>query len=166
MKLVCFDNHVLIWGIKEEASPGQEDMIPRAKSFIKELDESNTKVLIPSVVIAEFLMRIPPEAHTTITNLFSKSFLVASFDTAAASHFATIWQAKKNQGGIAKIQEEMGTTREELKVDALIVATAVSHQVERIYSHDRGVKAFGEGFVDVQEVPFIPSQYGMNLPKT
>ena len=109
-------------------------------------------------------LQIPSKEHSMITNLFSRNFLVASFDTAAASHFATIWQVNKNRGDVAKEQEK-GTTREELKVDALIVATAVSNQVDCVYHHDPGLKAFGEGFVDVREIPFIPSQVGMNLPE-
>ena len=65
MSLVCFDNHVLVWGIKEQATPGQEDMIPRTKAFISKLQNDKVHVLIPSVVVAEFLMPIPPDMHAT-----------------------------------------------------------------------------------------------------
>mgnify|MGYP001594595056 CR=1 FL=1 len=33
MSLVCLDNHVLIWGIKEQPTKGQEDMVSRTKAF-------------------------------------------------------------------------------------------------------------------------------------
>ena len=26
MSLVCLDTHILVWGIKEEATPGQEEL--------------------------------------------------------------------------------------------------------------------------------------------
>ena len=61
MTLICFDNHVLIWGIKEQAAEGQNDKIVLAKRFINKLSaDDNALILIPSIVVAEFLIPIPP----------------------------------------------------------------------------------------------------------
>lgn len=157
MNLVCFDNHVLVWGIKEQATPGQENMIPRTKAFIRKLQDDKIHVLIPSVVIAEFLMPIPPDMYATVINLFDRGFVVAPFDTAAASQFAKIWLSKKGQELVNSLVES-GSTRAELKVDSLIVATAISQKAECIYSHDAGVKAFAQGHIAVKEIPFISEQ--------
>lgn len=46
-------------------------MIPRAKELINDLD-NETLVLIPSLVIAEFLMNVPPNLHAMVINLFAK----------------------------------------------------------------------------------------------
>ncbi len=157
MKLVCFDNHVLVWGIKEQATFGQEEMIPRAKALIKTLDETHVRVLIPSIVIAEFLLRIPPDEHALVINLFHRSFVVVSFDTSAASWFSKIWQAKKEQAVIEQLAKN-GKTRAELRTDSLIVATAVSQKADCIYSHDDGLKEFAKGYIVVNEIPFITKQ--------
>lgn len=157
MNLVCFDNNVLVWGVKEQATPGQEGMIPRTKVFIHKLQEDRIHVLIPSVVIAEFLMPIPPDMHATVINLFDRGFVVVPFDTAAASQFAKIWLSNKGQELVDSLIRN-GSTRAELKVDSLIVATAVSQRAECIYSHDGGVKAFAQGFIEVKEIPFISTQ--------
>ena len=157
MKLVCFDSNVLIWGVKEQATLGQEFMIPRTKAFMKYLDENDTRVMIPSVVIAEFLMPIPINMHAMLTNLLDRSFLIASFDTAAASAFAKIWQSKKDQFVIEALAKS-GATKSELKMDNLIVATAVSQKADCIYSHDGPLKAFADGYIDVQDIPAIPVQ--------
>ncbi len=160
MSLVCFDNHVLVWGIKEQATPGQEDMIPRTKSFIRQLQEDKIRVLIPSIVVAEFLMPIPADMHPAVINLFDRGFVVAPFDTAAASQFAKIWLSRKGQESVNSLIES-GKTRTELKMDSLIVATAISQGAECIYSHDEGVKAFGQDYIEVKEIPFIPRQTSM-----
>ena len=38
MSSACIDNHILIWGIRKEATPGQEPMILRAEFFLKYLE--------------------------------------------------------------------------------------------------------------------------------
>lgn len=35
MNLVCFDTHIIIWGIKKQATPGQEGNIEKAKDLIE-----------------------------------------------------------------------------------------------------------------------------------
>lgn len=157
MRLVCLDNHALIWGIKEEATEGQELMVPRAKAFIESLDEKDYGVLIPTIVIGEFLLRIPSNMHATVINLFNRSFIIAPFDLIAASKFAEIWQSKKSQE-IADELFKSGRTREELKADRMIVAIAASRRAECIYSHDKALKAFAKDYIEVREIPFISKQ--------
>ena len=160
MAIVCIDTNILIWGIKEEANQGQEEMIPRAKSFLKSLENTATKILIPSIVMAEFLMRIPSELHPTITNLFSKNFLVVPFDIAAATQCSKIWRDQKDSTAIKQLVAN-GSTRAELKADRMIVATALSRSAECIYSHDKTLKIFANGFIQVKDIPFIPKQTEM-----
>lgn len=157
MKLVCLDSHILIWSIKEEATPGQEAMIPKSKAFLRWLDETNTRVLIPTVIIAEFLMRIPPDMHTTVSNLMQQDFLIAPFDTQAAANFSKIWQTNKEQKVIRELIAS-GKTRQELKVDSMIVAIAVSRNAECVYSYDDGLKKFANGYIDVKQIPELPEQ--------
>jgi len=156
MSLICFDNHVLIWGIKEQAKEGQEDMISLTKKFIDSLDD-NDPVLIPSIVMAEFLIPIPPEQHAMVINLFNKNFIIAPFDALAASKFSLIWQTNKPPEAAKQLIKDF-TTRAELRADSMIVATAVAQKADCIYSHDKGIKAFAKGFIDVKEVPFVPQQ--------
>ncbi len=154
MRLICFDNHVLIWGIKEQAQEEQEDMVAKTKKFINSIDDKETLVLIPSIVLAEFLMLIPAELHAMVINLFNKNFIVAPFDALAASKHALIWQKNKPPDKADKIIIDR-TTRAELKADSMIVATAVSRKADCIYSHDKQLKAMAKGFIEVIEIPFI-----------
>lgn len=154
MKIVCLDNHALIWGIKEQCADGQEDMIPLTKKFIESID-NDTSVLIPAIVVAEFLMPIPQELHAMVINLFNKNFIIAPFDALCASKFSTIWNTNKNE---AQELLKSGATRAELKADTFIVATAVARNAECIYSYDKWIKTIANGFINVKEIPFIPEQ--------
>jgi len=156
MSLVCFDNHVLIWGIKEEATEGQEDHISRTKRFIEKLPEDDI-VLIPSVVLAEFLLPIPSNLHATVINLFNRNFKIAPFDALAASKMSLVWQTNNPPDNVKKIIDSQ-TTRAELRADAMIVATAIAQNADCIYSHDNWIKTFAKGFIDVKEVPFVPKE--------
>lgn len=158
MEIVCLDTHLLIWGIKEESTEGQEEMIQKTKLFFKWLDENGIKAMIPSVVIGEFLMLIPHEMHDKITNFFQKNFIVVPYDTASASCFAKIWQKKNSDGTIEKLKNDIPATRAKLKADCQIVATAITHGASCIYSYDEHLAKFAEGYIEVKQIPDIPKQ--------
>ena len=157
MSIVCLDTQILIWAIKEETESGQEDMVYRSQALIERLDKADKKLLIPSIVIGEFLIRMPSETHQTTTNLIQRNFMVATFDLRAASHYAKIWRAKQGKELLDELKAS-GKTRQELKADRMIIATAIANGAECIYSHDKGVVAFGKDFIDIREVPTAPSQ--------
>lgn len=167
MALVCLDSHILVWGIKEEANPGQEIMIPKAKRFISWLDEENYDVIIPSIVIGELLMRVPTNEHEAVTNFFGKRFKIPSYDLMAASCYATIWQKRNEDKTISYLKEKLRASREELKADCQIVAIAVTQKASCIYSYDEKLKRFAEDFIEVREMPHLidpASQLKIALP--
>lgn len=45
-----------------------------------------------------------------------------------------------------------------MKIDRMIVATAVSRKADCIYSEDEGLKAFAEGYIPVYPIPYIAKQ--------
>lgn len=157
MMLVCLDNHILIWGIKEEATAGQEEMVPKAKLFLKWLDDNDIKALIPANVIAEFLMLIPHDKHGEVMKYFHKYFVVVPFDAASASCFAKIWQQKNHEGIIDKLKQE-GITKAKITFDCQIVATAVTHGASCIYSYDKDMGKFANGHIEVKEMPDLMEQ--------
>lgn len=154
--LVCFDNHILIWGIRREATPGQEEMIRRTGLLLDYLEERKANIIIPSVVVGEFMVKVPKENHQKVMNILEKRFQIASYDTAAALIAAEIW-IDKNKGS-SGINDELreglqDTSRIKLKDDCKIVATAIKYKADCIYSEDEGVKKFAEGRIDAREVP-------------
>ncbi|MDX1521753.1 MAG: PIN domain-containing protein [Anaerolineae bacterium] len=155
MKLVCFDTQVMIWGIKGEATPGQEDMISKSQYLIKKCDDEKIQVLIPSIVVAELLSGTKPEKHKDIFQVIQKRFIVQPFDARCSVQYAKIWQAKKR---VSQELKEEGATRAEIKADCMIIATTVVNQAVCIYTHDRPLRRLAQGFVDARDLPEIPPQ--------
>lgn len=73
--MVCLDTHVIIWGIKEEATPGQEEMVQRAKSYIRHQDEQDIDIMVPAPVVAEAMIRGDADQLRTIRTIIERSFL-------------------------------------------------------------------------------------------
>ena len=164
MKLVCLDSHVLLWGVREIATPGQEDLIPRAKAFLGDAKMNGLRLLVPSIVVAELLSAIEEKHHALTSNLLSSGFMTPAFDLSAASHFARLWQRKQESGLIESIRKEQGATRSELKADCMIVATSLAQKAEAIYSHDFKLKRFANGEIDVLEIPALAPRSQVGLP--
>ena len=124
MNSACIDNHILIWGIRKEATPGQEPMILRAELFLKYLEEVNITVIVPSVVIGEFLVKVPVEKHQEVQGVLEKRFQIVPYDAAAAACAAKIFQEQKHSGA-----SKGNFTRDILKADIQILATAVTRKI-------------------------------------
>ena len=82
--MVCLDTHVIIWGIKEEATQGQEEMVQRAKSYIRHQDEQGVDLMVPAPVVAEAMIRGDVDQLRTIRTIIERSFFIAAFDSPAA----------------------------------------------------------------------------------
>src|SRR5215831_15530938 len=95
MSTACLDNHILIWGIRQEATLGQESMILRAELFLKHLEETKTAVIVPSIVIGEFLVKVAIEKHEEVQAELEKRFRIVPYDAAAAACAARIFQEQK-----------------------------------------------------------------------
>jgi len=136
MNLVCFDTQIIIWGVKRQATPGQEDNIDKAKC-----EKDGIDIMVPSVVVAEILCALEPGLH-----------IVPPFDTQAALHFAEMWRNKK------QLKDESGISRAEMKADYMITATAIARGAKCIYSQDAGLKKFAQDYIDVRPLPSIERQ--------
>ena len=155
MELVVFDTHILIWGVQKTARQEQKDMISKTERFFKHLDDNHAKVLIPSVVLSEFLMPIPAAEMGTYLQKFEEKFMVIPYDAMAALEFAKIWQSKQEDDTIQVLRHE-GFSKHHLKVDSMIVATAINQKATCIYSHDSGLNKLASGYIAVKEIPSLP----------
>jgi predicted nucleic acid-binding protein len=156
-KIVCLDNHILIWGVEQKARETQKNMIPRTKHLIESLSENDIQAIVPSVVLSEFLMPIPAQEVGKYINVIQRHLMIVPYDTIAALQFAKIWQAK-NPKLVEELRNEEGIGKNHLKIDCMIVATAITRKADCIYSHDRGLKRFAEGYIEVREIPDFPAQ--------
>ena len=113
MKRVCLDNHILIWGIRGICTPGQETMIRRSQALMEDLDEADANILVPAVVVSEFLAGVPKPQHQELINALNRLFQVAPFDIRTAAVAAGLWRdaAERNPSWKVLLQETFpGTT--------------------------------------------------------
>jgi predicted nucleic acid-binding protein len=151
---VCLDTQILVWGIREACTNGQENNIAYAKALIKQLRSDGHQIIVPSIVIGEMLMALPIEHHPLVMNLLDMACTCVPFDTGCAGQFAKIWQLNKGNGIIDELKNEIKEgSKHELKADCLIVATAIRNSVDLIYSNDKKFRRFAEGHVKVEDLP-------------
>jgi predicted nucleic acid-binding protein len=154
MEIVGFDTHILIWGVQKTSRQEQQEMIPKTVRFLKQLDAQQIKVIIPSVVLSEFLMPIPTSEMNAYLQKIEEKFLLIPYDAIAAIEFAKIWQSKQDDNTIQTLINK-SFSKHHLKVDGMIVATAVTRRASCIYSHDPGLKKFAAGYIEVKEIPSL-----------
>lgn len=155
MSIVCFDTHVLIWGVKKEAKPEQECKIEQAEYLIQKLHTESTSVIVPSIVLAEILCGVDPSKQGRFTNALYSLFRIVPFDAPASAKYAQLWHSLGNEKRL-QIREEEGITRRVLKADLMIVATALSRKAWCIYTEDGPLKRLAEGHIEVAHLPEPP----------
>lgn len=149
--IYCIDSNIVIWGIKRQATPGQQEMISRAEQIFARADEYKDFILIPTLVLAEILAPEPPTIRANILEVLNKSFILAPFDVRAAQKYADIFFGRIDI--VKQKAADTGTARQKMKVDHMIIATALVNEANCIYSTDSGLKAFAEGLIDVKDAP-------------
>ncbi len=154
--VVCLDTNIIIWGVKGESSSGQGPMVGRAKAFIAELEASKARIVVPAVVVAEALIKVPKMHHQRVLEVFERRFMVAPFDARAGSCYASLFQTwlEKN-----KKHTKLKTPKRDIKPDFMIVATAIAAGATKLYSSDAGMRAFALGHIDAEDLPAIPVQH-------
>jgi predicted nucleic acid-binding protein len=159
--IYCIDSNIIIWGIKKQSSEGQEEMIGRAESFFRKVDEFNDFVIVPSIVIAEILAPEPIEIRAKYLEVINKSFIVAPFDTRAALKYAEIMNGRFET--VKKIADEENIPRQKMKADHMIIAIAIVNNANCIYSTDNGLKSFAKGYINIQDLPPVKEVKNNNM---
>ena len=157
MHKVCFDTNVMIWGFQKKAHPSHTHMIPRTRHLIETLENDKVILLVPSVVVGELLLGISETEYLAYAYVLARYLRVIPYDLRAAAKFAEIWNDKDHTGVVTQLKAD-GATKNALRADAMIVATAVTNNVDCIYSHDIGLKNFANGYLEVRDVPELPPQ--------
>lgn len=146
--------------MEQKARDNQKEMIPRAKYLIDNLSKNDIQAIVPTIVLSEFLMPIPTQEVAKYIDIIQRHLMIVPYDAIAAMLFAKIWQAK-NPKVIEELRREEGIGKNHLKIDCMIVATAITRKADCIYSYDRGLQKFAEGYIEVREIPNFPSQQSL-----
>jgi predicted nucleic acid-binding protein len=140
---VALDTNILIYMFKDPASeassPEQADYQRRANVLLRDLEDERAELVVPSIVIAEYLCGISPQFHSRVIAEFQERFyVIPSFDLAASAKSAELWIAHR------KLPKSEQLDRSQLKVDILIIACASVANATRYYSHDPKCRAIAK----------------------
>ena len=165
--MVVIDATMLMLFIRPNVKvPGDEKGIPidfpreRIDALIKRLEKGRTKIIIPTPVLSEALVRAGAIESQNIIEKIAKYavFRIEPFDTRAAIEVAALTRGaldagSKKAGSVA--------TWAKLKYDRQIVAVAKVTQSTHIYSDDSDISAIarkaGIPVVRLVEFPLPPS---------
>lgn len=139
--MVVFDTSILALAFDENANPPIDpsthepltDCQARIGHLIKTLSKAKTRVLIPTPVIAEYLVRAGLDRDKRLAELTgSRVFVVAPFDIRAAVECAGIEDAD-----YVRLRTVPDTeSKAKVKFDRQIIATAIARDATTIYTGD------------------------------
>ena len=107
----------------------------RDEALIDMVESSGGSVIIPTPVLAEYLIGIDKSEHQTHINIIQRQscFEIAPFDEIAAIECAQM-------PTLAELKSMMTTdTASKVKFDRQIISIALSLNVDEIWTHDKGV---------------------------
>jgi predicted nucleic acid-binding protein len=168
--IVAFDATVLLYFLDEKAKPPKQATsdapVARCKErveyLIASLQASKARIVIPTPVLAEVLVRAGGAASEWLVRLSNtRHFRVAPFDERAAVEFA-VTQAERLESGAKPVS----TTWAQAKFDAQIMAIAAVEQASVIYSDDGHIKkSAGSRFevIGIEDLPLPPEDPQISL---
>ena len=149
--MIVADATLMLLVINPKATvPGKvavSDVSERIAFLIDTLENSNEKILIPTPVLSEMLIRTRNGGADAIDKLNKYAcFEMAPFDYLAAYELAEL---TKKEVGKKKLNET--TTYAKLRFDRQIVSIAKVRRVRAIFSDDEGVETFAK----IADIPVV-----------
>ncbi len=131
--LVCIDTQTLVYAIQQEGDP---ELRERARWLFQDLDEQGVGVMLPALVLAEYLIKVPAAARPDVVHRLSTRFdFIAPFDARCV-----VLAAELEEGGRDLRRVGEPGSRRALRADAVIVATAKTHGAAAFHSHDTAAR--------------------------
>lgn len=163
--MIAFDTGILIYGVqaaKRQQRPLNDreklEYIPRATALIDELQRIRSRVLLPMPAAWEYVLDFPIGEQPAVWSSLSW-FALQPLDEAAAriaaqlarQHFDEQLRTQKGRGKKALMNDG---ARQRMKVDLLILGTAIAHRSERIYTTDvEQFRQWSQGRIPVFGLP-------------
>lgn len=160
--LLTFDTNVMIWAVQKVAKRGQEYRLQQAAALMDWIDRHGHNLVFIADVVSEFLVGDDESRRERLSDLLETRFAVLPFDTKAARIAAKL----KSHPEFLKQFQQSGKSRACIKADVRIVATAVAHGVERVYSTDPDVRKFADRCgLSCSGLPIVETQDPDDSPK-
>ncbi len=133
---VTVDTNILIWGIRGVSTPGQESRIPICRRLFEWLRERQELVVLTADCVEEYL--VGGDSNQLSVELIRERFIILDYNPACWLKSAEIRSHPAFMKEMRDIDRQV--SRVSIRADVRIVATAIAHNVEKIYSDDSGVR--------------------------
>ncbi len=166
--MIAIDTQVLIWGFKKTATPNRQHMVAKAAELFRQVSEQRDKILIPSLVISEVLVKYSDDVRPVVLAELGKSFFIAPFDAPAAAIAAKLYADRSTWKAS---RDATGNSRQCIKVDISILATVAANSIPSFYVEDNRLfdlaKRYGSKTnVKVMRLPEPPAKQTSFLDDT
>ncbi len=155
MSTVCLDTQIIYWGLVGRApSAKQHHLVDHAQTLFRQLDAEGHHVLVPTIVVGELLVPLPEAERAFFLEEISKAWMLVGYNVQAALWFARIRGDKITEKRLRTLQKEAHATRKELVADVMILATALAHHADILYSHDAKLRHLATDWLETKD--FLP----------
>lgn len=139
----------LVWGIRKTGEP---EMVQRAEWLFDMLDNNKAQIIVPAVVVSEFLVPIKIEDYASVMASISSRFMVMPFDANCA-----VIAAQLHRTCMGYLADGTPGSRVALRADTMIVATAKEKGAQIFYSNDTGCRNVAEeAKITARDLPDAP----------
>lgn len=150
MSACALDTNILIWSRKTPSTKHEKEISRCVKLLFHQIAEEKISVVIPTLVLAEYLAGSPQHKHGKLIEIFDSKFTCVPFDVKGAAIAATLW--KSNQ----KLKQTDRQSRKLLKADALIIASAKAAGASSFYTLDEKARKLAS---NIMNAPPLPSHH-------
>jgi len=152
--MIVVDTHVLAWGVQKEHDPKCPDGVDRALQLIKAYSNTKQPIVVPAIVLAEYLAGQCLDRSRSIHDILGKAFFIAPFDTQCADIAGALYDKRTADSILAG----NAVSRVALKDDYKILATAIALKASHLYTHDNWIgkieqRGVSKHIVKVMELP-------------
>jgi len=116
--------------------------------LFERLEREQAQIIVPSIVVSEYLTKINPNLHQAVLAEMSSRFLISSFDVRCASIAASLY----TRGSEGRVRGQ-ANTRNTLKADCLIVASAKAANATAFYTADAGCRNIAKLRMPAHDLP-------------
>lgn len=153
----CIDSHTFIWAVKKQADAHDAHRLKEAEKFLKWIKDGKHQIVLPTVVLAETLIREPLENHAAILREAYKTCMVVNFDERCSLKYGELLRIDNwiQANNIRKVND---IRREKMKIDHMILCCALVNGATGIFTEDKDLITFAEPHIKVLSMPKIGDQ--------
>jgi predicted nucleic acid-binding protein len=149
--VVAIDSMTLVWGIRKTGAA--KEKIEHAGYLFMALDKEESQIIIPSIVLAEYLTPIrDDEQRARTAAAIGDRFFVVPFDAKDA-----LLAARLFNDGKTNRQRKKPNVRAVLRADSMIVATAKNHGARVFYTDDNDCRSMASKIMVAKPLPTMPN---------